>query len=413
MNQIFVNAKKVLVLLAEMSDDMRSHIIHEVANSIITHQKDLLDANSDDLSRMDPESPIYDRLKLTTKRLKDIADSMHTVADMPSPVRRVVQHKVLPNGLDLLRQSVPYGVIGVIYEARPNVTFDVFSLCYKSGNACILKGGKDAQATNEAAVALIQEVLHRYSPTAYACQLMPATHEATAELLQARGYVDLCIPRGGKKLIEFVRDNAKVPCIETGAGVVHTFFDKSGDTDMGAAIINNAKTRRPAVCNSLDTLLIHELRLNDLPKLCTPLTAHQVRIYADEAALKALSGNYPAELLHEADDTTWDTEWMDYAMGVRTVHGMGEALQHISDHGSGHSECIITDDATRALQFQRLVDAACVYWNASTAFTDGGQFGLGAEIGISTQKLGPRGPMGIESLVTTKWIIHGHGQIRE
>ena len=262
MNQIFVNAKKVLVLLAEMSDDMRSRIIHEVANSIITHQTDLLDANSDDLSRMDPESPIYDRLKLTTKRLKDIADSMHTVADMPSPVRRVVQHKVLPNGLDLLRQSVPYGVIGVIYEARPNVTFDVFSLCYKSGNACILKGGKDAQATNEAAVALIQEVLHRYSPTAYACQLMPATHEATAELLQARGYVDLCIPRGGKKLIEFVRDNAKVPCIETGAGVVHTFFDKSGDTDMGAAIINNAKTRRPAVCNSLDTLLIHELRLN-------------------------------------------------------------------------------------------------------------------------------------------------------
>jgi glutamate-5-semialdehyde dehydrogenase len=309
--------------------------------------------------------------------------------------------------------SVPFGVIGIIYEARPNVSFDVFSLCFKSGNACVLKGGRDADDSNQAIVAMIHEVLKQYGINPSVVELLPATHEATGEMLAAVGYIDLCIPRGGKRLIEFVRDNARVPVIETGAGVVNTYFDAQGDLEMGRRIVNNAKTRRVSVCNALDCLIVHQSRLADLYQLCAPLADSHVVIYADETAYNALSGHYPEELLQHATAESFGTEYMDYAMAIRTVATLEEAIAHISTYGSGHSECIITADPVAAQTFQAQVDAACVYVNAPTSFTDGGQFGMGAEIGISTQKLGPRGPMALDEITTYKWLIEGEGQVRK
>lgn len=395
-----------------MTDNERSHILNDVADAILAHQNALLEANADDLSRMDSANPLYDRLKLTAKRLEDIAADMRHVAALPSPLGRKLQERTLPNGLLLRKVSVPFGVIGIIYEARPNVTFDVFALCLKSGNVCLLKGGHDADASNRAAVKLIRGVLQEHNVTPHCVTLLPASHEATAALLNAIGYVDLCIPRGGKKLISFVRQNAHVPVIETGAGVVNTYFDEHGNAEMGARIICNAKTRRVSVCNALDCLLVNQSRLADLPTLGKPLQEHHVTLYADDSAFKALQNRYPEELLKPADADTWGTEFMDYKMAIKTVSSLGEALQHIARYGSGHSECIITDDDQAARSFQEQVDAACVYVNAPTSFTDGAQFGLGAEIGISTQKLGPRGPMGLEEITTYKWLINGCGQTR-
>ncbi len=407
------NASKTVALL---TDEQRNEILETVASTIIAQQETLLDANAKDLARMDKSNPLYDRLQLTEKRLEDIASDMRNVATLPSPLGHITKEKTLPNGLRLRRISVPFGVIGMIYEARPNVTFDVFSLCFKSGNACVLKGGKDAENSNIASVNLIHNVLRQYGVNEDVVTLLPATHEATGEMLNAVGYIDLCIPRGGKKLIEFVRDTARIPVIETGAGVVHAYFDKYADLTIGKAIVNNAKTRRVSVCNALDTLIIHKDRLSDLGQLCQPLAEAKipVRIYADEPAYQALNNVYePSELLLHATDDTFGTEFMDYAMGIKTVSSLEEALEHIASHGSGHSECIITEDESNARVFQQMVDAACVYVNAPTSFTDGAQFGLGAEIGISTQKLGPRGPMALEEITTYKWLIEGHGQIRD
>ncbi len=407
------NASKTVALL---TDEQRNEILETVASTIIAQQETLLDANAKDLARMDKSNPLYDRLQLTEKRLEDIASDMRNVATLPSPLGHITKEKTLPNGLRLRRISVPFGVIGMIYEARPNVTFDVFSLCFKSGNACVLKGGKDAENSNIASVNLIHNVLRQYGVNEDVVTLLPATHEATGEMLNAVGYIDLCIPRGGKKLIEFVRDTARIPVIETGAGVVHAYFDKYADLTIGKAIVNNAKTRRVSVCNALDTLIIHKDRLSDLGQLCQPLAEAKipVRIYADEPAYQALNNVYePSELLLHATDDTFGTEFMDYAMGIKTVSSLEEALEHIASHGSGHSECIITEDENNARVFQQMVDAACVYVNAPTSFTDGAQFGLGAEIGISTQKLGPRGPMALEEITTYKWLIEGHGQIRD
>lgn len=359
---------------------------------------------------MDKTNPLYDRLQLTADRLEGIANDMRNVATLPSPLGIVTKAHTLPNGLRLRRVSVPFGVIGMIYEARPNVTFDVFSLCFKSGNACVLKGGRDADNSNRESVALIHEVLKAHNIITAVVELMPATHEATAEMLNAVGYIDLCIPRGGRRLIDFVRDNARVPVIETGAGVVNTYFDEFGDLSMGQRIVNNAKTRRVSVCNALDCLIVHENRLSDLPQLCSPLANSNVVIYADEKAYAALDGKYP--LLEHATADSFGTEFMDYKMAIKTVSSFDEALEHIREYGSGHSECIVTADSNRAKRFQQSVDAACVYWNAPTSFTDGAQFGLGAEIGISTQKLGPRGPMALEEITTYKWLIEGEGQIR-
>jgi glutamate-5-semialdehyde dehydrogenase len=408
----FQRVKTASRSLALLTDERRNEILHAVADAIIDYKERILAANEKDLAKMDVKNPLYDRLQLTSKRLDDIAADMRNVASLPTPLGHITKQKTLPNGLRLCRVSVPFGVIGMIYEARPNVTFDVFSLCFKSGNACVLKGGSDADLSNQAAINLIHEVLERYGVNPDVATLLPATHEATGELLNAVGYVDLCIPRGGRRLIDFVRDTARIPVIETGAGVVNTYFDKEGDLEMGKAIICNAKTRRVSVCNALDCLIIHEKRLGDLPELVKPLLDHKVTIYADTAAYQLLEGHYPEILLKPATNESFGTEFMDYKMAIRTVASLDEALEHIDQHGSGHSEAIITMNADTARRFQAHVDAACVYWNAPTSFTDGAQFGLGAEIGISTQKLGPRGPMALEEITTYKWLIEGEGQVR-
>ena len=390
MNESLKRTKAASRLLATIADDKRNEILLAVADAIIANKQTILEANAKDLAKMDPKNPLYDRLQLTDKRLEDIASDMRNVSKLPSPLGRVLKESTLPNGLRLKRVSVPFGVIGMIYEARPNVTFDVFSLCFKSGNACVLKGGKDADNSNRAEVEIIHQVLEANGVNPDVVTLLEATHEATAEMLNAVGYIDVCIPRGGRKLIDFVRDNAKVPVIETGAGVVHAYFDEFGDLNMGKRIIDNAKTRRVSVCNALDCLIIHRSRLADLPALLEPVEKKNVKIVYDD----------------------FGTEFMDYKMAVKVVDSIDEAIEHIATYGSGHSECIITNNKDNAKKFQQLVDAACVYVNAPTSFTDGAQFGLGAEIGISTQKLGPRGPMGLEEITTYKWLIEGEGQIR-
>ena len=411
LKETFENVKAASRKLNLLSDLQRNEILKAVADAIIAKKGTILEANALDLAKMDKQNPLYDRLQLTEKRLDDIASDMRNVASLPSPLGHITKEKTLPNGLRLHRVSVPFGVIGMIYEARPNVTYDVFSLCFKSGNACVLKGGSDADLSNQAAVTLIHEVLTSYGVNPDVVTLLPATHEATGELLNAVGYVDLCIPRGGRRLIDFVRDTARIPVIETGAGVVNTYFDKDGDLEMGKKIICNAKTRRVSVCNALDCLIVHESRLGELYELVEPLYEHKVTIYADGSAYQLLDGKYPEVLLKPATAESFGTEFMDYKMAIRTVASLEEAIEHIDQYGSGHSEAIITQNEETARRFQQAVDAACVYWNAPTSFTDGAQFGLGAEIGISTQKLGPRGPMALEEITTYKWIIEGEGHL--
>lgn len=421
LRETFQKVKAASKTLGLLSDEQRNEVLKAVADAIIAETPALLAANAEDLAKMDKANPLYDRLQLTEQRLHDIAADMRHVSTLPSPLGRILKEKTLDNGLHLQRVAVPFGVIGMIYEARPNVTFDVFSLCFKSGNACVLKGGKDANCSNTASIELIHRVLIKYGIDPAVATLLPATHEATGEMLNAVGYIDLCIPRGGKKLIQFVRDTAKVPVIETGAGVVHCYFDKDGDVEMGKAIITNAKCRRCSVCNTLDTLIIHEQRLNDLPTLCEDLAKREVKIHADVQAYEALKGNYPDTLLDivsdetpcpNADGNVWNTEWLSMQMGIKTVTSEDEALEHIATYGSGHSESIVSDNEAAQKKFQMMVDAACVYVNTPTSFTDGAQFGLGAEIGISTQKLGARGPMALEEITTYKWLITGNGQIR-
>ncbi len=383
-----------------------------VAEAIPHYMNRILEANETDLSRMNPDNPKYDRLRLTEQRLLDIASDIRNVAALPSPLNQVLEESVRPNGLRLKKVSVPFGVIGIIYEARPNVTFDVFSLCLKSGSACVLKGGSDAAESNRAIVDLLHKVLADLGADTRLVTLLPPGREAAEELLHANGWVDLIIPRGSSGLIDYVRQNATVPVIETGAGVCHTYFDASGNLEKGIRIVNNAKTRRVSVCNALDCLLVHESRINDLAQLCAPLQESKVTIYADEAAYGALCGHYPASLLVQALPEVYGTEFLDYKMAIKTVRNIEEAVSHIYTYGSGHSECIVTEDKQASDLFCRQVDAACVYVNAPTSFTDGAQFGLGAEIGISTQKLHARGPMGLREITTYKWLIEGDGQIR-
>ena len=411
-NPVFAAAKAASRDVARLPDSLRAQILRAVADRMESRAAELLEANRGDLSRMEESNPLYDRLMLTEARIAAIASDMRSVAALPGPLGKTSLDRVLPNGLHLRRVSVPFGVIGVIYEARPNVTFDVFSLCFKAGSACVLKGGRDADASNSAGVALIRKVLSEHGVNPDALTLLPSTHEAAAELLGAVGYVDLVIPRGGRRLIDFVRSNSSVPCIETGAGVVDTYFDAAGSLEIGRAAVLNAKTRRVSVCNALDCLIVHSSRLEDLPALVEPLSGAKVpvTIYADERAYAALEGRYPC--LERAAEDSFGTEFMDYKMALRTVDSLQEAIDHISRYGSGHSESIITDDAPAAETFRREVDAACVYVNAPTSFTDGGQFGFGAEIGISTQKLGARGPMGLDEICTYKYLIDGCGQTR-
>ena len=407
---ILVSAREASFTQDRLDDAAVGRTLCAVADEIDAQTPRLLAANADDLARMSPDNSKYDRLKLTAGRLHDIAADMRRVAALPSPLGRILQHDVRPNGMELTRVSVPFGVIGVIYEARPNVTFDVFALCLKAGSACVLKGGSDARSSNVAAISLIRDVLRRNGLDPNWATLLPFERECTDALLRADDYIDLLIPRGSASLIRYVREHATVPVIETGAGVCHTYFDRAGDADKGAAVIFNAKTRRVSVCNALDCLLVHRERLADLPSLCCPLADKRVTIYADADSFRGLRASYPEELLQRADG--YGTEFLDYKMAIRTVDSLDEALAHIRRYGSRHSECIVTEDPVAAGRFLRRVDAACVYVNVSTAFTDGAQFGLGAEVGISTQKLHARGPMGLEALTTYKWLIRGDGQTR-
>ncbi|RGN51194.1 MULTISPECIES: glutamate-5-semialdehyde dehydrogenase [unclassified Bacteroides] len=413
LKETFESVRMASRSLAMLEDCKINDILNAVADAAVAQTDYILAENKKDLARMDKDNPKYDRLMLTAERIEGIASDTRNVASLPSPLGKVLKHTLRPNGMELTRISVPFGVIGIIYEARPNVSFDVFSLCLKSGNACLLKGGSDADFSNRAIVHVIHSVLEKFHVDTHTVELLPADREATTELLNAIGYVDLIIPRGGKQLIDFVRHNAAVPVIETGAGVCHVYFDKAGDAAKGKAIVTNAKTRRVSVCNALDCLLIHKERLSELATLCEGLQAKGVTLYADSTAYAFLEKTYPKELLKRATEENYGTEYLDYKMTVATVSNIDAAITHITKYGSGHSECIVTEDSETADYFTRAVDAACVYTNVSTAFTDGAQFGLGAEIGISTQKLHARGPMGLEELTSYKWVIKGDGQIRE
>jgi len=405
-----VNASRTLQLI---NDKTISGILLALADEITISSPNILKANAEDLAAMDKSNPMYDRLLLNEQRLDNIAADIRNVAGLASPLGKKLLGTVRPNGMKISKVTVPFGVIGIVYEARPNVTFDVFSLCLKSGNVCVLKGGSDAYRSNVAIVGVIRDVLKRFGLNPDIITLLQAGHEATADLLNAVGYVDLIIPRGGKGLIDFVRTHSKIPVIETGAGICHTYFDEFGDTKKGSKIIFNAKTRRVSVCNALDCLIIHEKRLNDLPTLCEKLAEKNVIIYADAKAYTFLVGKYPVHLLQKATAESFGTEFLDYKMAVKSVESIQEAIEHINRYGSKHSECIVSENEGNIALFDAMIDAACVYTNVSTAFTDGAQFGLGAEIGISTQKMHARGPMALNELCTYKWIIKGDGQVRE
>lgn len=407
---LFEGARTAARRLALVPIEHRRAILRLVADAVEAQQQRILDANSSDLEQMAADNPLRDRLMLSADRLAAIASDMRHVAELPSPVGSVLKEWTRPNGLHFRKVAVPFGVVGVIYEARPNVTFDVFALCFLSGNACVLKGGADAAMSNHRSVSIIRKVLEQEGIDPNVISLTPATHQSSDEMLRATGLIDVIIPRGGRKLIDYVRENAQVPVIETGAGICHAYFHSSGNLDKGAAIINNAKTRRVSVCNALDCLLIDRDRIAELPQLLAPLADSDVTVFADDEAFAALAGNYP--IVKHADEATWDTEWMDYKIAVRVVADIDEALDHIAAHGSGHSECIIADDEEACRRFSTEVDAACVYTNAPTSWTDGAQFGFGAEIGISTQKLHARGPMALPELCTYKYIIDGDGQLR-
>ncbi|MBN2862994.1 MAG: glutamate-5-semialdehyde dehydrogenase, partial [Bacteroidales bacterium] len=383
-----------------------------LADETVLRTPDIIIENQKDLVQMDKDDPRYDRLLLTRNRVESIAADIRNIAEMASPAGKILYEYKKSNGLIITKETVPFGVIGVIYEARPNVTLDVFSLCLKSGNACILKGGSDALFSNQVLVQIVKSILLKCNLNQDIITLLPPGREETIQLLNARNYVDLVIPRGSQSLIDYVRSNASIPVIETGAGICHTYFDKYGDAEKGRKVINNAKTRRVSVCNALDCLVVHESRLGDLPYLVGLCSGSDVIIYADDKAYEALSGYYPENLLEKADSKAFGTEFLSYKMSVRTVGSIEEAINHISEYSSKHSEAIISDDAQSLQSFARNVDAAAVYLNTSTAFTDGAEFGLGAEIGISTQKLHARGPMALEALTTYKWIIKGDGQIR-
>lgn len=411
-SEIFRAAKVASNEVAVLGDERVSEILRIVADAVVEQGEQILAANELDCSRMEKSNPKFDRLVLTRERLDAMAADMRKVATLPSPLGKVLSENVRPNGLKICKISVPVGVIGVIFEARPNVALDVFSLCLKSGNVCVLKGGSDAAETNFALVSVVQKVLRERGISPAACTLLPPVRAAATALLSAVGFVDLAIPRGSRALIDFVRDNSRVPVIETGAGICHTYLDESGDVAKAREIVFNAKTRRVSVCNALDCLIVHEARLADLPFVCGRLAEKNVEIFADEKSFDALAGKYPENLLKHATADSFGREFLDYKMSIRAVPDIDAALAHIAANGSRHSEAIVAESREAIEKFQKNVDAACVYANASTAFTDGGQFGFGAEIGISTQKLHARGPMGLEALTTYKYLIDGNGQVR-
>ncbi|TFV93271.1 glutamate-5-semialdehyde dehydrogenase [Algoriphagus kandeliae] len=405
----FQAVKKSSRKLASIGDERVQDILFDLADLMVNQSELLIHENQRDLARMEESNPMFDRLLLTENRIEGIAKEMRQVAKLPSPLHLPLEEKVLPNGLFLEKITVPLGVIGIIYEARPNVTFDVFSLALKSGNGLILKGGSDADYSNRAIMSLIHQTLQKFNIPTEAFLLLPADRTATKALLEAVDQVDVIIPRGSQGLINYVRQHAKVPVIETGAGIVHTFVDAEADLEKAKAIVHNAKTRRPSVCNSLDCLLIHEKLLPSLPELIQPLLDCGVKIYADEKAFSSLP---EIDLIQHAKGEHFGTEFLSLQLAIKTVKNLDEALEHIATYSSRHSEAIVSENQENLNRFLLEVDAAAVYANASTAFTDGAQFGLGAEIGISTQKLHARGPMALKELTSYKWVVRGNGQIR-
>lgn len=405
-------AAEAAPVVAGFSEDTIRTVLQAVSQEVTEQIRFILEENKRDLARMDTANPKYDRLMLTEDRLQGMASDVLHVAGLESPVGKLLWESTRPNGIHIRKVAVPFGVIGVIYEARPNVTLDVFSLCLRTRNVCVLKGGSDAQYTNEAIMQCIRKVLAKHGMPEAVCSLLPAGRETTGDLLNAVGLVDVIIPRGSSTLINYVRDNARVPVIETGAGVCHAYIEKSADTTIARNIVTNAKTRRVSVCNALDSLVIDREIKHTLPAICHDLAARNVSVYADDEAYSELEGHYPAPLLQKAAAEDYGREFLDYKMSIRTVGGTEEALAHIAAYGSRHSECIVSENPEAIQAFLNRVDAACVYANVSTAFTDGGQFGFGAEIGISTQKLHARGPMGLEALTTYKYLVEGNGQVR-
>lgn len=412
LESVFKSVQKASRALALMDESKINEVLRHLADRILADVDGILSANKKDLDRMPSTDPKYDRLKLTEQRIADIAGDLRNVASLPSPLGILLEKRTVKSGLELSKIAVPLGVVGIIYEARPNVTFDVFSLCLKSGNACVLKGGSDAEFSNRYIFSLIRSVLTSSGVDQNIIELLPPDRDATSALLNAVGYVDIIIPRGSQSLIDYVRKNARVPVIETGAGIVHTYFDQSGDLNKGADIVFNSKTRRVSVCNALDCLIVHSSRLRDLPALVGELQKKDVLIYADAPSYTVLENKYPSHLLQHARDEHFGTEFLDYKMSIRTVDDLEGALEHIQTYSSRHSEAIVAEDSQAVETFLKTVDAAAVYANASTAFTDGAQFGLGAEIGISTQKLHARGPMALREMTSYKWLVRGDGTIR-
>jgi glutamate-5-semialdehyde dehydrogenase len=407
------NAREAARELAMCDDAKIRAMLESLAEQTIAAEREILQANRSDLSRMPESDPKYDRLLLNTERLADIAGDLRAVATLPSPVGEVLEQRQLENGLALSKVRVPMGVIAVIFESRPNVTFDVFALCVKTRNACVLKGSSDAHDTNLVVVDLIHRVLHEHGINPDAVFLAPPQREYLPYILQATDSIDLAIPRGSKGLIDFVRDNSRIPVIETGAGIVHTYVDTSADLEKAKAIITNAKTRRVSVCNALDTLVLHRELLSALPDMMQSMgDDHAVEVFADDESFSALEGQYSGEL-QRASEEHFGSEFLSLRMSIKTVSGLDEALEHIHRYSSKHSEAIVAEDPQVIERFLNGVDAAAVYANTSTAFTDGAQFGMGAEIGISTQKLHARGPMALPELTSYKWVVKGSGQIRD
>jgi glutamate-5-semialdehyde dehydrogenase len=398
--------------LAQANSIEKNAVLSSLADLLRSHVGLIIEENAKDLANFDRDSPMRDRLLLTEDRVLALASSLLDVAALPDPSARVVLDKFLSNGLHLQKIAVPIGVVGVIYESRPNVTIDVAALCIRSGNAVVLRGGTDAWFTNQALVSLIHQALQAHQFSTDLVRLLPTDRSHVTTLLQAIRYVDVIIPRGSDALIQRVRRESLVPTIETGAGVCHTYVAESAQVDMAVSIVVNAKVSRPSVCNSLDTVIIHRSQLSDfIQHIAADFAKYQVRVFADSDSYKALhSINYP-HLAH-ADAADFGREFLDFACSMKVVDDLAEALNHIDTYSSRHSEAIVTEDANEASLFLQAVDAAAVYWNASTRFTDGGVFDLGAEIGISTQKLHARGPFALEKLVTEKWVIQGTGQIR-
>lgn len=407
--------KQASQLLVSLTTKQKNDLLQKLANSLRRETKAILVANTKDLAAVPSDYTMRDRLTLTKERIEQIAHSIEAVIKLPDPIGELIDRTKRPSGLHIERRRVPLGVIAVIYEARPNVTTEIFSLAFKTSNAVILKGGRDAYHSSRQLVKIIQTVLTSSKLPKALCTLLDARDRVALEkLVTAHDLVDVIIPRGGKGLIQFVRDHAKVPVIETGVGVCHTYVEHTADIKLAAAVVLNAKTRRCTVCNALDTLVIDQTALNShLPTIAKQLIAAEVIIHADSAAYRLLQKYYPKHLLLRSHQQDYSHEWVSLQLSIKTVTNYQAAVQFIQQHTSGHSEAILTRNKNLAKDFTNRIDSAVVYVNTPTAFTDGFEFGLGAEVGIATQKLHARGPMGLTALTTYKWLVRSNGAIRQ